>query len=272
MKQVNDMDRSGLHVTELTSDCLRKIWYGMKLKEMYVNRELTRRQAHIFWLGKKYHEVPVSNVVIKDNGELLILGNDEEYKVEYNEEDGMYYVYDLEGHKLGIYGFELPVEYYGVRGQIDELVMFDNQLTIVDKKTASWIPSAPYPNYVKQVEYYRLMLHYKWGLDAEWGAILFIQKPNVQTKREFMTKAYKWKIRPIEEIEEEFKAKVDAINEYLRNDELPPANPNKTDCKFCQWKDLCKANSKEVDVVKKKEKKHVVDKDLLDFDWMSKRK
>lgn len=102
MKQVNDMDRSGIHVTELTSECLRKIWYGLKLKELYVVRELTIEQARIFWLGKKYHEVPLSNVAIKDDGSLFIIGDDKDVKVEYNEKDGLFYVYDLDGRKIGV--------------------------------------------------------------------------------------------------------------------------------------------------------------------------
>lgn len=266
MKQVNDMDRSGIHVTELTSECLRKIWYGLKLKELYVVRELTIEQARIFWLGKKYHEVPLSNVAIKDDGSLFIIGDDKDVKVEYNEKDGLFYVYDLDGRKIGVYGFELPVQYYGVKGQIDEVVMTDEGLMIVDKKTTSWMPSAPAPNYMKQVEYYSVMLKEDWGLEAKFGAILYIQKLNGKNNSNSrFTKAYIWQLRPFEEIDREFKEKVDAVRAYLDKDELPPANQNKTDCRFCQWKTLCYQNSKNIELVRKKEESHI--KTLDEFGW-----
>ena len=253
VKQVNDMDRSGIHVTELTSDCLRKIWYGLRLKEMGIERELTTEQAYIFWIGKKYHEVQISNIAINDRG-IYIIGNLNDVEIKFNRDDGMYYVYDKDGRKIGVYGHELPVQWYNVRGQIDEIIQYGNAIYITDKKTTSKIPPAPYPNYVKQVQYYAVMLKNQWGIDADYGAILFIQKPSPfgKYKNRMMLKTYTWKLENINEIENEFKNKVDNVMEYLHNNEMPSANQNNNDCRFCQWKDLCKNDDSKIKMVRQK--------------------
>jgi len=255
--QLNDSDRSGIHVTDLVSPCLRQIFYNLKMKDMMQERELTLEQAHTFWLGKKYHEIAVSNVALNGKGIYVIPDLD---SVDIKFEDGRYVVYDKSGVRLGVYGYEFPVEYYDIKGQIDEIVEYDGEIYIVDKKSTKRIPYKPYDTHVRQVEIYSVLLWRQFNVKAEYGAVLYIQKlhePDELGENKFRVKVYTWQLRDIEEIEKELLEKLEKIKSALEKDELPEANPNSL-CKWCNWKDQCREGTTEIKI--KKQTK-------LDFWW-----
>lgn len=257
--QLNDSDRSGIHVTDLVSPCLRQIFYNLKMKNLYSEeeRELSVEQAHTFWLGKKYHEIKVSNIVINEIGNVYVIDKLSDYNIQF--EDGRYVVYDKEGRRLGVYGYEFPVQYYDIKGQIDEIVMFNGDIYIIDKKSTKRIPYKPYDTHVRQVETYAVLLYRQYNVRAKYGGVLYIQKLHEQIPDEakFRIKVYTWELRDIEQIEKELLDKLSIVREALEKNELPPATSNYL-CKWCPWKELCRKELTEISVSKQTK---------LDFWW-----
>lgn len=256
---LNDSDRSGIHVTDLVSPCLRQIFYNLKMKQFSngEERDLSLEQAHTFWLGKKYHEIKISNVAISDSG-VHVITDLKDVEIEF---DGKkYVVYDKAGVELGILGYELPVEYYDIKGQIDEIVEYAGDVYIVDKKSTKRIPYKPYDTHVRQVEIYSVLLWRQYGVKAKYGSILYIQKLHEKDKNgdnKFKVRAYSWELRPLEEIEKDLLEKLRIIKEALEKDELPPAHPNSL-CRWCPWKDMCRQGTTELKIRKQAK---------LDFWW-----
>jgi len=229
-------DRSGIHISDLTSNCFRKMYLIQKIKQFNLNSEFDLKSMNIIYLGQKYHEIPVSNVCI--NERFSLIENDiSEYVYVYNEESKCNKLYDRDGNYLGIYGHEYPITWYGVVGSVDDIVIKDNEIIIVDKKTTSKIPNYIYPNYKKQLEYYAVCLS-KMHPNEEFkkGAILYI---NNYMKHRFQLGSIYTDIN-VDEATEEFVNKVDKIKEYLEADIIPKADKNSWDCKYCKFKSLCR--------------------------------
>jgi len=242
MMDAIDWDRTGEHVTDYAHPCPRQIYYKliMRRKDPTIEKRLIdESKANIFWLGKKYHEIPLSNVVFK-NGRITVV-NDvwEHYTVEDTDEG--FKVYDDNGLYLGIWGHEFPIydEDLNIQGRIDDLVWFDGKLYIVDKKTASYIPSEPYEQYKNQVRIYAGLLHKNVGIDADEGAILFIRK------KDMVTRAFTFELGDLDKLYEWFKDRVLTIREMIEKRELP----GKVEGKWCQWCDfrgLCEMDAVDV--------------------------
>jgi len=248
--EISGSDRSGIHVTDLVSPCLRQIFYNLKMKEMSngQERDLTLEQAHTFWLGHKYHSIIVSNVAINENG-WFVIPDLRDVRIEKGEDD-KYYVFDKNDMMLGVLGYELPIEHYGIKGQIDEIIEYNGEVAIVDKKSTSYIPSQPYGNHVRQVEMYSVLFWREYGIVPKYGSVLYILKQHEKDKdgkKKFKVKAYVWELRPLEEIEKEMLDRLEKIKTALEKNELPPATPNAL-CKWCLWKDLCRDNLAEIKV------------------------
>lgn len=250
---LNDTDRSGIHVTDLVSPCSRQIFYNLKMKDFSNGDEkrISPEQAHTLWLGKKYHEIMISNVVIKPNGEIYVVTDLDQIDVKFDGEK--YIAYDKTGVEIGIFGYELPFDYYDIKGQVDEIVHYDGEIYVVDKKSTKRIPYKPYDTHVRQVEIYSVLLWRQYNVRPVKGAVLYIQKIHEPNKgdNKFKVKAYTWNLRPLEEIEKEMLERLAFIKNALENDELPEAVLTKL-CQWCQWKTMCKDNQTEIRLEKQK--------------------
>lgn len=243
MKDAIDWDRSGEHVTDYAHPCPRQIYYKLirRRKDPMLEKRLIKPdKANIFWMGKKYHEIPISNVVIKDNGGILVI-NEFGDNFSVVEEDGKFVVYGVNGIRIGVWGYEFPVidEELGVVGRIDDLVFYDGELYIVDKKTASYIPQAPYDQYVNQVKIYAGLVKKNYNIVPTKGAILFIRK------RDMVRRAFTFELGNLDAAYNWFAERVKMIREAIESGVVPVKNEGSW-CKWCEFKDLCEVDANDV--------------------------
>jgi CRISPR/Cas system-associated exonuclease Cas4 (RecB family) len=205
-----------------------------KIKEFTTANELDLTSMNVMFLGVKYHEIPVSNICITDKWQQIDIN---EYDYRYDATTKSFKLFSKENDEYcGIFGHEYPIGWYDVVGSIDDLVIMNDEIFIVDKKTASKIPDYIYPNYKKQLEYYAVCLT-KMHPNEEFnkGAILYIK--NI-VKTQFALGSNYHDI-DVDKSTEEFIRKVDTTKECLKINIIPKSNKNNWDCRFCKFKDLC---------------------------------
>jgi len=188
MKAIDERSerRVGLHVSALSYDCNRRIFYFEKYKNP--SRKISDRTVIRFWIGRKLHETPI-----------------------------------LGGHEL-----ELDLDGV-VMGQPDE---YDEPNGIlVEKKTCRKIPFKPQDHYVKQVEYYALMLR-RSGKPVNTAFILYIDVNNNEVAE------FRIHLRPYKLIESELMEKVRVVTESLKTDTPPPVVESWL-CDYCPFFQKC---------------------------------
>ena len=229
-----ERDVNNLYITDITNDCLRKTFYAIKERRSGKKPNFTPASYYAFYLGHKIHDILLSNCYINADNEIQQLPQN--YKlVASNKERVLYDVAD-EYNILGIYGVEVPVadERYKLYGRVDELVLNDNKVYLIDKKTTGRIPKEPPLSYKKQVQYYAHLLKMNYGIKCNEIGILYINKAK-----------YELKYYPVDfdydEIANDYEDTIQYILESVENNELPPNTKNKY-CYFCDYKDKCSNN------------------------------
>jgi CRISPR/Cas system-associated exonuclease Cas4 (RecB family) len=140
-------DRSGIHVTDLVYDCLRRAYYDKKLGEL-VSAVSDSEGLMVLWIGQMLHEMPFGE------------GCEHEKPIEIT--------------------FEGSVK---VEGRVDELCQLSNGSHIViDKKTTRNIPNAPYDHHVKQVLFYSAILTKVYGYKVSSAGVFYLDVANLKTK------------------------------------------------------------------------------------------
>jgi CRISPR/Cas system-associated exonuclease Cas4 (RecB family) len=140
-------DRSGIHVTDLVYDCLRRAYYDKKFGE-FVGAVSDSEGLMVLWIGQMLHEMPLGE------------GCEHEKPIE---------ITFTEGAK--------------VEGRVDELCQLGNGTYIViDKKTTRNIPNAPYDHHVKQVLFYSAILSKVYGYKVSSAGIFYLDVANLKTK------------------------------------------------------------------------------------------
>lgn len=190
-------DRSGIHTSDVL-DCLRAAYFNILARKEGIKSQMTQRDAITFWLGRIIHVLPISNVIITDYGRFKVIkdysryeAREEKMEISNGIERMVFMMYDKKtGERVGVWGHELPVVYCPLHdedenadkwecilGRADELVFVPGYgIVLVDKKSASDIPKKPSERYVKQIEYYSVMIEDNWGIDVCCGAVLYIRK------------------------------------------------------------------------------------------------
>lgn len=169
-------ERTGIHVSDLVYDCLRRAYYGKKYGEVLEDlgmegvKGLDEATMLTFWIGHKLHEIKLSDM------------------------------------------HEYTMEVEGIVGTADEILKIGDEYIILDKKTTRRLPNSPYEHHVKQVEYYSAMFYKVHGINVRLGAILYIDVSNKKSKvfvfklRENKDSVLKEMIQRKEEIEKALKS------------------------------------------------------------------
>lgn len=190
LQELDEEKRSGVHVTGLVYDCLRRCYYELSIE----SREITgldESTTLTFWIGKKLHEIELTDM--------------HEFEVEWN----------------------------GVKGRIDEVFVIGNEYVIVDKKTARSLPNQVYDNHKKQIEYYSALLWKAKGINARYGAVLYIDVNSKKTKVfVFELPTHKDKIL------EEMIAKKDKVMKAIE-EKKAPSQVLTWLCDYCGWWERC---------------------------------
>lgn len=128
--------REGLHVTHLVYSCLRRGYWMWKEGRQDEVENLDGKKILTFWIGKKIHEMPLTNK--------------HEYKLKYNRG-----------------GLELE-------GTADEILESDDIVIVIDKKTTTKLPTSIYLQHQKQIEFYCAMMSEELKNRKVIGAVLYI--------------------------------------------------------------------------------------------------
>ena len=144
------------HVSEFTQECLRQSYYRRTQPKVEFDQERER----VLWTGNIIHEHTSLDTI----NELTMC-------------------YDIERDIAlppAIVKNMTPEESINiVTGTLDDLVFYKGHYIIADKKTwngRGYVKNTPNPEYVKQLNIYRVLLWETWKIDARIGCLLFLDK------------------------------------------------------------------------------------------------
>lgn len=199
--------RKGIHISHLLYPCMRKSFYELKYLP-----ELDRETKITFWIGHKLHE--------------LRIGDE----------------------------FELPLIHKNTpSGTLDDMLYVDlrdyglsrDEPIIVDKKTTKWLPKKANDHHILQIKYYAALVFKCFGIDVEYGCVLYI---NIGDR---LTVPFAFKIGNKHEIMDEIMQKYKYLEQSLIYNELPEAKEtwlcdgkNKKGKVYCQFAERCGRNEK----------------------------
>lgn len=256
-----------IHVSSLVYGCPRKVFFDWKLtnyKSVYSSYD--EKSLANFWIGTKMHEVPITNVIIKENGMIEVFDDINEYDIKENFVNvGEWQLRRLEAYRngkfVGVLGYEVPVwdEELNITGSLDELVYTpDGELVLVDKKSTSNMPNRPYEHHQLQVAIYADLLERNYGIKANKGAILYMRKSSGSSDWDLMFRPYEFNIdnKLRSKVRELFKI-ADEVLKANERGEIPRARPSWL-CSKCPYYQICidlgfKERKFEIEEVKKRD-------------------
>jgi len=193
-----------IHVSDLTSPCMRRTWYNFRRPEI----SLTMDSICNFYLGTLLHE----QAVLGGRNEIPLSANITEMKP--------------------ISATEINQENFNdcVTGTIDDILEINGKTVIVDKKTTNRIPERPSEEYVTQINIYKLLLYINEKIDVKKGAILYLDKPSSFKE----TKCFDFDLMGLEEIEKMVKNKLAEIKS-----ETEPYRAITFRCDYCPHLKTC---------------------------------
>lgn len=144
------------HVSDFTSPCLRKSYYG----KYEPKPPFDKKRGKILWLGNIIHE----HIKLSAINELTMC----------------YDIVDDIAYPPAIVANMSEEERKNIiTGSLDDLILYNGEYIIGDKKTwnaRGWKKATPDSNYVLQLNIYRLLLWESWKIDASSGCLLYLDK------------------------------------------------------------------------------------------------
>jgi len=215
MKQSTGSRIRTKHVSDFVSPCLRKVWYQKNFP-----KDIDPRVSSILYHGlivhehsqlSHFHEVTMCYDIEKDVAytpqEVEAMNKDDTSNI--------------------------------ITGSLDDLMKVGDQYVIADKKTWSakgYKKTSPDAGYKLQLSIYRVLLEKSYGINAEWGCLLYLDKTN---DLEELPMAFK--LDPIDETKQFLK---DTLQVFRTG--MPKATPcwlcngaNKKGKIFCDYLDQC---------------------------------
>ena len=147
------------HVSDFVSPCLRKSHYS-KIPEL--KKDMTDEMAGILFQG----------VIVHDNS---ILSSINELTMCYDIVNG----HNIDPTTVRSFDKEDPRKKDIITGTLDDLVKVGDEFVIVDKKTYNargYVKKEASPEHVLQVNIYKLMLMASYGIEANYGCNLYLDK------------------------------------------------------------------------------------------------
>jgi len=190
-KKVTERERAkAIHVSDLTSPCMRRTWYNFRNPET----ELTLDSICNFYLGTLLHE----QAVLGGRNEVPLAANINEMK------------------PMNVSEIDKDNFLHCVTGTIDDILEINGRTVIVDKKTTNRIPEQPSDEYVTQINIYKLLLHINEKAEIKKGAILYLDKPSSFKE----TRCFVFDLMELGEIEKMVKYKLKEINSDTEPDRV----------------------------------------------------
>lgn len=204
------------HVSDFVSPCLRKSYYNHVRKIPVVN-------------DAKKRSVLFNGLIVHEHTKL---SHFHEVTMCYDiEKDVAYTPQEVEAMD--------PKETTNIiTGTCDDLLRIDGKFVIADKKTWNaygYVKTVPNPEYVMQLNIYRVLLNESYNIDPEWGCLLFLDKTS-----DLNELPMSFPLNPINETKEFMR---NALHE-LKGE--PKPNPcwlclgqNKNSRIYCDFIDIC---------------------------------
>ncbi len=213
-KKVKSGKRSKtVHASHLTQECDRRPWYDFRNDP----EPLSYNTICNFFNGTILHE----NAVLGKRNEIHLAANIRKMEKISTKDIGIYNIYDC------------------VTGTADDLLEYEGEIVIADKKTFSTVdsrgtkrppPEKPDQGYVNQLNIYKLLLYVCEGVEAKYGVLLYLDKA---TSFKDPT-AFVFELDPIEKIKERILKKLDHIKQTI-----PPDRVITKYCNYCPHKKVC---------------------------------
>ena len=213
------------HVSDFVSLCLRKTHYS-KIPEL--KTEMTDEMAGILYQGS----------IVHDNSKL---GSINELTMCYD----IVKKCNLETSEVRKWEKDDPRKQDVVTGTLDDLVKVGNDFVICDKKTYNakgYVKKEASPEHILQVNIYKLLLHESFGINADYGCNLYLDKGDGYKELPMV-----YETAPIEETREYLEKTLlklksgipDPTITYLCNAK------NKDKKVYCNYLDQCKKDGRD---------------------------
>ena len=202
-----------VHVSHITGECDRRPWYDFRNDP----EPLSYNSITNFWMGTVLHE----NATLGKRNEIHLAANIRKMEKVEVKDIGIYNIYDC------------------VTGTADDLLEYEGDVVIADKKTFSTVdsrgnkhdpPTKPDQGYVTQLNIYKLLLYISEGVEAKYGALLYLDKS--QSFRDPI--AFVFELDSVENIKKKVITKLDHIKQTI-----PPDRVITKYCNYCPHKKVC---------------------------------
>ena len=206
-KVLGDYRSPTVHVSHLTQPCIRRSWYDFHEPPTKPDYSSICN----FFAGTILHE----NAPLSKRNEVRLGANIRTMKPIKAKE-----VTDLN-------------KYDCVTGTVDDIIEREGDIVIIDKKTyngAKKTLKEPDPDYVNQINIYKLLLHINEGVEAKYGCIIYLDK--VKSFKD--PTAFVFDLRPLQTIKEDVIKKLD----YLKMT-IEPERTVTWRCNWCPHKAVC---------------------------------
>lgn len=204
-----------IHVSDIIKPCMRNVIYKKVLPETGVSTE----DFKSLYFGQVVHS---NSMMAKPEHHEMFLA--------YN------YVKDkaLTKQEALAIPLEDPEQLDIIYGSIDDLLEIDGKWVICDKKTTGSIDyfqratAKPSESHVDQINRYRVLLKKCYGIDAEYGCVVYISNSIDKEKRD-MPVPMSFKLKPVEETLTDMIEKSRIIKKSMTEMSLP----ERTKCYLC---------------------------------------
>lgn len=205
-KCASDPTRKSIHVSDLTSECMRKAWY--RLNDHAIDLRDFKKSLPLVH-GTALHEV--CNLGGLEH-ELSMFCNVKTGKIKTDNDS----LFDC------------------VKGSMDDLVEIDGELFICDKKTTKKsIPKEAPDTYKTQMNIYKLLYYITTGVEIERACIVYIDKSSAWERH----KTRCFELLPIEEIRKFVLDKLQVLDV-----DTPPKKVVTFLCPWCSYYTECNPN------------------------------
>ena len=215
-----------IHVSDIISPCMRKVTY----KNITPNQSMSTEDMKSLYFGQVVHSN--SQIAVNDNYHEMFFAYNYVTDTSYTKEEAMLIPVDDPQHLDIIYG------------SADDVMQVGGKWVICDKKTTGSIDyfgkatAKASDSHKDQINRYRVLLNKCYGIDADFGCVIYISNRIEKDKRD-KPAILSFKLKPIEETLPDMIEKANIIKDSFTNGTLPPRTKNFLCDGMCSFSSMC---------------------------------
>jgi len=220
-----------IHVSDIIKPCMRNVIY----KKILPDNGMSTEDFKSLYIGQAVHS---NSMIAKPEHHEIFLAYDYVRDKPLTKEEALKIPPNDPRHLDIIYG------------SIDDLLEMGGKWVICDKKTTGSIgyfqkaTAKASESHVDQINRYRVLLKKCYGIDADYGCVIYISNSIDKESRDKPV-ALPFKLSPIEETLEDMIIKAREIKDSLTNMTLPPRVKNYLCDGFCPYATMCFGDNRE---------------------------